>query len=317
MLPWRETGLLDYWISGLLDCRFVSREGCAIVNPIILSSGLLLFKRNGFTYSRIAMGTEAELLTRCRRGEAAAWDELFDLHYAAALRFVFQLGSDFSAEDAEEICQEVFLSVIRHLESFHGESRFQTWLFRIAANKARDFREHRIAAKRGGGKTPLSLQAEDPETGLTLDPPASTGDLAGPPLLDEDWLVLSTIHSAKGCEWDEVHVIHATDGSIPSDMATGDDEQIEEERRLLYVALTRARDGLFVHVPLRYHLGQRPLSDRHAYAQVSRFLPEAVRAHFDERTTYMDDGRAIGDGAAPANGGGAQVDAFLAGLWNE
>src|SRR6266581_1647292 len=75
------------------------------------------------------------LKPRCRRGEAAAWDELFDRHYAAAGRFIFQLGSDFAREDAEEICQEVFLSVIRNLESFQGESRFQTWLFRIAANK--------------------------------------------------------------------------------------------------------------------------------------------------------------------------------------
>ncbi|HXS68375.1 MAG TPA: sigma factor, partial [Candidatus Polarisedimenticolia bacterium] len=75
------------------------------------------------------MGSEAELLERCRRGEADAWDELFDLHYAAAGRFVFQLGSDFTREDAEEICQETFLSVIRNLDSFHGESQFQTWLF--------------------------------------------------------------------------------------------------------------------------------------------------------------------------------------------
>ena len=118
------------------------------------------------------MGSEAELLVRCRRGEVAAWDELFDLHYASAARFVFQLAPDFSREDAEEVCQEVFLSVIRNLESFHGESQFQTWLFRIAANKTRDYRERRSAAKRGGGQTPLSLQAEDPETGLTLDPPA-------------------------------------------------------------------------------------------------------------------------------------------------
>jgi len=118
------------------------------------------------------MGTEAELLTRCRRGEATAWDELFDLHYAAALRFVFQIASDFTQEDAEEICQEVFLSVIRHLDSFQGDSRFQTWVFRIAANKARDYRERRVAAKRGGGKPPVSLQAEDPETGLAMDPPA-------------------------------------------------------------------------------------------------------------------------------------------------
>jgi RNA polymerase sigma-70 factor (ECF subfamily) len=123
------------------------------------------------------MGSEAELLERCRRGQAEAWDELFDLHYAAAGRFVFQLGSDFTREDAEEICQEVFLSVIRNINSFQGESQFQTWLFRIAANKARDFRERRNAAKRGSGHVPLSLQEEDPESGLTLDPPA---DLPSP-----------------------------------------------------------------------------------------------------------------------------------------
>ena len=116
---------------------------------------------------------EADLLARCRRGEAGAWDELFDLHYAAAGRFVFQLGHDFSREDAEEICQEVFLSVIQNLASFQGGSQFQTWLFRIAANKARDYRERRQAAKRGGGQVPLSLQAEDPETGLTIDPPGT------------------------------------------------------------------------------------------------------------------------------------------------
>src|SRR3954447_15579769 len=106
------------------------------------------------------MGSEAELLIRCRRGEADAWNELFDLHYAAAGRFIFQLASDFTREDADEICQETFLSVIHNLGSFHGDSQFQTWLFRIAANKARDYRERRQAAKRGGGQTPLSLQAE-------------------------------------------------------------------------------------------------------------------------------------------------------------
>ena len=119
------------------------------------------------------MALEGELLARCRRGEAAAWDELFDLHYAAAGRFIFQLGSDLTVEDAEEICQEVFLSVIKNLESFQGDSQFQTWLFRIATNKTRDFREKRIAVKRGGGQTTISLQAEHPETGLTPDPPSS------------------------------------------------------------------------------------------------------------------------------------------------
>ena len=119
------------------------------------------------------MEAEAQLLARCRRGDADAWDELFDRHYAAAGRFVFRLASDFSREDVEEVCQEVFLSVIRNLNSFHGESQFQTWLFRIAANKARDYRERQHAAKRGGGQTLLSLHAEDSETGLTLDPPSN------------------------------------------------------------------------------------------------------------------------------------------------
>ena len=114
---------------------------------------------------------QAELLARCRRGETAAWDELFDRHYAAAARFIFQLGQGLSREDAEEICQETFLAVIKHLESFHGESQFQTWLFRIALNKARDYRQRQQAAKRGGGQVPLSLEAEDPESGLRLDPP--------------------------------------------------------------------------------------------------------------------------------------------------
>jgi RNA polymerase sigma-70 factor, ECF subfamily len=119
------------------------------------------------------MDSEAQLLARCRRGEAEAWDELFDRHYAAAGRFVFQLGSDFTREDVDEICQEVFLAVIRNLHAFQGSSQFQTWLFRIAANKARDFREKQHAAKRGGGQAPLSLNAEDAETGLTIDPPSN------------------------------------------------------------------------------------------------------------------------------------------------
>ena len=115
---------------------------------------------------------ESELIARCRRGEAEAWDELFDLHYAAAGRFIFQLSPGFTREDADEICQEAFLSVIKNLDSFHGESRFQTWLFRIAANQARDYAEKRKAVKRGGGQTTVSLQAEDPVTGLAPDPPA-------------------------------------------------------------------------------------------------------------------------------------------------
>lgn len=119
------------------------------------------------------MVNEPELLERCRHGDAGAWDQLFDAHYAAAARFIFQLASDFTREDAEEICQEAFLAAIKNLDSFNGQSQFQTWLFRIAANKARDYREKRNAAKRGGGHMPVSLQAEDTETGQPLDPPAN------------------------------------------------------------------------------------------------------------------------------------------------
>src|ERR1043166_149512 len=112
---------------------------------------------------------EAELIARCRRGEARAWDELFDRHYDSAGRFIFQLGHDFTREDVEELCQEVFLAAIRHIDSFHGQSQLQTWLFRIAANKVRDYRERKQAVKRGGGQAALSLKAEDPETGWAWD----------------------------------------------------------------------------------------------------------------------------------------------------
>ncbi|HZD80447.1 MAG TPA: ATP-dependent helicase [Actinomycetota bacterium] len=163
-------------------------------------------------------------------------------------------------------------------------------------------------------------------TDLTLDPPSATGDLAGPPLLDEDYLVLSTIHSAKGGEWDVVHVIHAADGMIPSDMATGDRDQIEEERRLFYVALTRARDELRVYAPLRYHRRNRGREDRHLHAQLTRFLPPAVLDRFERRTTSSDPDRAPGGAvtvsssgpgstSAGMDGTPAEVDRFLTGLW--
>ena len=121
-------------------------------------------------------------------------------------------------------------------------------------------------------------------TEITLDPPSSTQDLAGPPHLDDDYLVLSTIHSAKGLEWDAVYVLHAADGNIPSDMATKMPEEIEEERRLFYVALTRAKDWLYVCCPLRYYY--RPgFSDGHGYAQRTRFLPEPVAVRFQQHVT--------------------------------
>jgi DNA helicase-2/ATP-dependent DNA helicase PcrA len=111
---------------------------------------------------------------------------------------------------------------------------------------------------------------------VQLDPPTSTSDLAGAPYLDEDWLVLSTIHSAKGCEWDVVYLIHAADGFLPSDLSTGSQDEIEEERRLVYVALTRAKDRLYITWPLRYYHKWYALGDDHSYAQLCRFFTKDV-----------------------------------------
>jgi DNA helicase-2/ATP-dependent DNA helicase PcrA len=119
-------------------------------------------------------------------------------------------------------------------------------------------------------------------TELTLDPPQASGDLAGPPLLDEDFLVLSTVHSAKGREWDSVYVLNVADGNFPSEFSTGDPALVEEERRLLYVAMTRARDHLHLIAPLKYFTPhQRPGGDGHVYGARSRFLPDAVLATFE------------------------------------
>jgi DNA helicase-2/ATP-dependent DNA helicase PcrA len=114
-------------------------------------------------------------------------------------------------------------------------------------------------------------------TELTLDPPNATSDLAGQPVLEEDYLVLSTIHSAKGMEWDTVYVLNVVDGSFPSEFATGKPELIEEERRLLYVAMTRAQNDLALLMPLKFHLTQQSRQgDAHVYGGRSRFLTEKV-----------------------------------------
>ena len=115
---------------------------------------------------------------------------------------------------------------------------------------------------------------------LVLDPPASSADLAGPPHLDEDFLVLSTVHSAKGLEWEAVHVISAYDGNFPADMNTAGEEGVAEERRLFYVALTRARRRLHVYVPQRYYHRPGARDDAHGLGQASRFLSPAVQKLF-------------------------------------
>jgi DNA helicase-2/ATP-dependent DNA helicase PcrA len=147
---------------------------------------------------------------------------------------------------------------------------------------------------------------------LTLDPPSATGDEAQDPLLDEDYLVLSTIHSAKGLEWDAVYVLNVVDGCIPSDMATGTAEEIEEERRLLYVAMTRARDFLYLMQPHRFYTGGRPNGDRHVYAPQTRFITESV-AHLFERCTAA---RGEVDSAAEsATSARVDVQARMRAMW--
>jgi DNA helicase-2/ATP-dependent DNA helicase PcrA len=120
---------------------------------------------------------------------------------------------------------------------------------------------------------------------LTLDPPDATSDRAGVPLLDEDYLILSTIHSAKGQEWSSVTILNAVDGCIPSDLATGSAAEIDEERRLLYVAMTRAKDHLDIVVPQRFYVTQQSrLGDQHVYGSRTRFIPNSLVRHFEQMT---------------------------------
>ncbi|HEV7578465.1 MAG TPA: ATP-dependent helicase [Caldimonas sp.] len=150
-------------------------------------------------------------------------------------------------------------------------------------------------------------------TELALDPPAATSDESGPGGDDEDYLILSTIHSAKGQEWSAVSVLRVVDGCLPSDMATGNAAEIEEERRLLYVAMTRARHHLHLLVPQRFYVTQQAArGDRHVYGSISRFLPPALHGLFEQvaPTASVDPGSSD---AAPA--GSVDVAARVRSLW--
>ena len=146
---------------------------------------------------------------------------------------------------------------------------------------------------------------------LTLDPPVSASDLAGPPRLDEDYLTISTIHAAKGLEWPIVHVPHLVDGALPSDMALGDPGGLAEEHRLFYVALTRARDHLYLYAPLRLHLHRRGRDDRHGYGQLTRFLDRDALAACDNAAAAAT--APVLPVVGPIK---AQVDAALGSLWD-
>jgi DNA helicase-2/ATP-dependent DNA helicase PcrA len=151
-------------------------------------------------------------------------------------------------------------------------------------------------------------------TELTLDPPDATSDQAGVPLLDEDYLILSTIHSAKGQEWKSVFVLNVVDGCMPSDLGAGTSAELEEERRLLYVAMTRARDDLHLVVPQRFFThGQHAKGDRHVYASRTRFIPDRLLGLFEKTVWPL----AAAGAAARAASQGPRIDvgARMRGMW--
>jgi DNA helicase-2/ATP-dependent DNA helicase PcrA len=151
-------------------------------------------------------------------------------------------------------------------------------------------------------------------TELTLDPPEATSDQAGVPLLDEDYLILSTIHSAKGQEWKTVYVLNVVDGCMPSDLGAGTSAELEEERRLLYVAMTRAKDELHLVVPQRFFThGQRSQGDRHVYASRTRFIPEKLLGLF-ERTNWPIASSGLA-ARGPSQGPRIDIGARVRGTW--
>lgn len=152
-------------------------------------------------------------------------------------------------------------------------------------------------------------------TELTLDPPEASSDESGAPHRDEDYLILSTIHSSKGQEWNAVHILNVVDGCLPADMATGRAAEIEEERRLLYVAMTRARDRLDLWVPQRFHITQqRAWGGGHLYALRSRFVPDELLVHFDQVAPQAE--AAPGAGATSGTEVAFDLRAALGGTWS-
>jgi DNA helicase II / ATP-dependent DNA helicase PcrA len=193
---------------------------------------------------------------------------------------------------------------VHRVRSFYGPLCEQQYDY--AAARLRDLEQLEVVASRFPDRRTFVAD-------LVLDPPSSTQDFAADPHLDEDYVVLSTIHSAKGLEWDAVTVLHAADGNIPSDMATKNPEEIDEERRLFYVALTRAKTHLAVCYPQRYYFRHRGQSDTHGYAQLTRFLAPATLPLFDRRPAAMLDH--ANDEATTAESTTADVRSRLKDMW--
>jgi DNA helicase II / ATP-dependent DNA helicase PcrA len=149
-------------------------------------------------------------------------------------------------------------------------------------------------------------------TDLTLDPPQAGSDESGPPLLDEDYLILSTIHSAKGLEWTSVFVLNVVDGCIPADLGVGSHDETEEERRLLYVAMTRAKDSLHLVTPRRFFTHNQPaMGDRHVTAARTRFIPSRLLSHF-ESVSWPPPAQRTGTATISSNGA---IQARIREMW--
>ena len=204
----------------------------------------------------VGPATAARAFTRFETG---GWQSLAELDAALAL-----LLADLAAPEAAWAGQ---VARVREWYAPHLER-----LYEEAQVRAGDLEQLDRISER-------SATREQFLTELALDPPAATGDLSGAPLVDEDYLVLSTVHSAKGQEWDAVYVLNVADGSFPSEFAAGRAELIEEERRLLYVAITRAKTSLDLMAPVKYYVTQQSrMGDRHVYGAKSRFLTDEVMA---------------------------------------
>ena len=211
---------------------------------------------------------------------AAAWDELTSLPAATrgqGMRLSEALLSATAAgspgEQAELLLHAVTPLLRRHYSD--AETRLDD-LTTLAAQAA------------------LASSLEQFAAELVLDAPSSSSEVSGPPRLDEDYLVLSTIHSAKGLEWEAVHLIHASDGNLPSDMALSNEEGLEEERRLMYVAVTRARRWLHIYAPIRYFHQPRGETDANGLGRVSRFIDEDVQAGCEVIRPGDEDARLLG-----------------------
>ena len=212
--------------------------------------------------------------------------------------------ADFKPPPAAAVPWQVLLGLMQHLRS--ADAQWPDDLQRVVAwYQPHLERLHADARVRLADLEQIAHIAADHRsrerfvTELTLDPPEASSDESGVPHLDEDYLILSTLHSAKGQEWNAVHILNVVDGCMPADMATGSAAEIEEERRLLYVGMTRARDELTLWMPQRFHVTQqRTLGGRHLYALRSRFIPAALLPHFDIVEPNAD---ADADAGADAN----------------